>query len=223
MSILKQILSNTSHWQVNKDFAKAYGLETAILMTDLIDKWCYFGFIEWFFNTSENILENTTLSYHKQKKCLEILEREGFIETSLRGTPARLHFRIDENKILNFFNSSFQKILKLDLEKVENINKNKEIIINNNSNSEQVKKIENCKYYEIPFIKWTKEHFKDSIQDAREKRKADKERPNFPVEMLTAFFSYWSEPDARGKMRFQSQKTWATANRLVTWEQRDKN
>ena len=128
MSILKQILSNTSHWQVNKDFAKSYGLETAILMTDLIDKWCYFGFIEWFFNTSENILENTTLSYHKQKKCLEILEREGFIESSLRGTPARLHFRIDENKILNFFNSSFQKILKLDLEKVENINKNKEII-----------------------------------------------------------------------------------------------
>jgi hypothetical protein len=41
--------------------------------------------------------------------------------------------------------------------------------------------------------------------------------------MLTAFFAYWSEPDARGKMRFQKQDTWATANRLVTWEQRDKN
>lgn len=101
----------------------------------------------------------------------------------------------------------------------------KETLPNNTINNNKVNiadERENFKYFQIPFTEWTKDHFKDSIQDAREKRKADKERPNFPVEMLTAFFSYWSEPDARGKMRFQSQKTWATANRLITWEQRDK-
>ena len=73
------------------------------------------------------------------------------------------------------------------------------------------------------FKKWTKDEFSASIKAAREKRKAEPQKPNFTTEMLTAFFAYWSEPDAAGKMRFQKQDTWATANRLVTWEQRDKN
>ena len=73
------------------------------------------------------------------------------------------------------------------------------------------------------FKKWNKEEFSASIKAAREKRKAEPQKPNFTTEMLTAFFAYWSEPDAAGNMRFQKQDTWATANRLVTWEQRDKN
>lgn len=73
------------------------------------------------------------------------------------------------------------------------------------------------------FKKWNKDEFSASIKAAREKRKAEPQKPNFTTEMLTAFFAYWSEPDAAGKMRFQKQDTWATANRLVTWEQRDKN
>ena len=73
------------------------------------------------------------------------------------------------------------------------------------------------------FKKWTKEDFSASIKAAREKRKAEPQKPNFTTEMLTAFFAYWSEPDAAGKMRFQKQDTWATANRLVTWEHRNKN
>ena len=73
------------------------------------------------------------------------------------------------------------------------------------------------------YKKWNKEEFSASIKAAREKRKAEPQKPNFTTEMLTAFFAYWSEPDAAGKMRFQKQDTWATANRLVTWEQRDKN
>lgn len=73
------------------------------------------------------------------------------------------------------------------------------------------------------FKKWNKDEFSASIKAARAKRNAEPQKPNFTTEMLTAFFAYWSEPDAAGKMRFQKQDTWATANRLVTWEQRDKN
>ena len=78
-------------------------------------------------------------------------------------------------------------------------------------------------YLSKSFKKWTKEEFSASIKEAREKRKAETKKPNFTTEMLTAFFAYWSEPDAAGKMRFQKQDTWATANRLVTWEHRNKN
>lgn len=78
-------------------------------------------------------------------------------------------------------------------------------------------------YLSKSFKKWTKEEFSASIKEAREKRKAETKKPNFTTEMLTAFFAYWSEPDATGQMRFQKQDTWATANRLVTWEHRNKN
>lgn len=37
-------------------------------------------------------------------------------------------------------------------------------------------------------------------------------------EMLRDFFNYWSEPNKSGsKMKFEMQKTWDTARRLVTW------
>lgn len=136
MSLLKQILSNQSHWQVNKDFAREYGLECAVLMTELIDKWSYYDFTEWFYNTSESIEEFTTLTYHKQKKCIEVLTNAGFIETSLKGTPAKQHFKVIESQILNFFNSSFRKIRKLDLEKFETNNNidNKNILLNKKIN-----------------------------------------------------------------------------------------
>lgn len=36
-------------------------------------------------------------------------------------------------------------------------------------------------------------------------------------EMLEEFFNYWSEKNEKGKMRWQLEKTFEIANRLVTW------
>lgn len=71
------------------------------------------------------------------------------------------------------------------------------------------------------FTKWDLNDFSCSIKAAREKRKSDTTRANFTKSMLTAFYAYWSEPDSRGKMRFQKQDTWSTAGRLAIWETRD--
>jgi hypothetical protein len=130
--LIKQLFSQNAHWQINKDFARVYGLEAAILISDLVDKWIYFECNEWFFNTSENIERDTTLSYHKQKEALKILVSNGFIETSLQGIPAKLHFKIIESKILNFFNTGFKKTTKQDVKEF-NTNKNKVITIKNNN------------------------------------------------------------------------------------------
>lgn len=130
--LIKQLFSQNAHWQINKDFARVYGLEAAILISDLVDKWIYFECNEWFFNTSENIERDTTLSYHKQKEALKILVSNGFIETSLQKIPAKLHFKIIESKILNFFNTGFKKTSKQDVKEF-NTNKNKVITIKNNN------------------------------------------------------------------------------------------
>ena len=141
--MIKQFLSQNSHWQINKTLAKEIGLDATLILTDLVDKKIYFDNRdelldgEWFFNTTENIEENTTLSYYKQKKALKILEEYGFIEIKLMTIPAKQHFKINESEILNYFNTSFKETSKLDVEKLKNkssknskrINKNK---INNN-------------------------------------------------------------------------------------------
>jgi hypothetical protein len=45
---------------------------------------------------------------------------------------------------------------------------------------------------------------------------------NYPIEMLTAFFNYWSEPNkSKTKMRFELQKTFDIKRRLDTWASRD--
>ena len=128
MNILKNTLTKTAFWQINKGAVKLLGVETALLFTELIDSYYYFqerdmltedGF---FFRTTDDMEEQTGLSYHKQTNGVDKLEAAGLIETDLRGIPAKRHFKILEDNVLNFLNTSIQKIQKLDLEKVETNN-----------------------------------------------------------------------------------------------------
>ena len=123
---MKNVLSQGAFWMVNKDLAKEVGLNAALLLSDLITKNEYFN-EEWFFNTADNIEDSTTLTYHKQKQAIKILEKHGFLETKLIGIPAKLHFKIIYNKISNFLNTGSEKIQNLNNKNKPNKNK-----INNN-------------------------------------------------------------------------------------------
>ena len=175
----------------------------------------------WSYAKRETIAIDLGLSKQGVLKLIERLVEKGFLvkhpETKFLKTTekwADVYFEPSVNKVYQLGKQSLPELGKQSLPNNNNLNNN----IDNSNSSPQ----KNLKFSEIPFTNWNKEHFKQSIEEAREKRKSDASRPNFSVQMLTAFFSYWSEPDARGKMRFQSQKTWATANRLITWEQREK-
>jgi hypothetical protein len=134
MNLLKQIFGQKAHWQINKDFAKSFGIECAILISDLVDKNTYFN-QEWFFNTAENIENDTTLSRFQQDKAIKILIENGFIETKLMGIPAKKHFKINENNLLNFFNTINLKSEKQVCEKLTNYNSNNLQTINNNKDN----------------------------------------------------------------------------------------
>ena len=128
---LSNLLGSNAFWVVNKQIAKIFKCnDTAILLADLISKSEYFEdknqLVDgYFFNTSENIENDCNISYFQQKKCIKKLIDAGFLEVKKIGLPARLHFKIIENKILSFLNVSFQETSKLDLEKLE-LNKNKD-------------------------------------------------------------------------------------------------
>ena len=128
---MKHLLSSTAFLVVNKRLIKRVGLKASVLLADLISKEQYFidnnMLIDgYFYNTSENIERDTTLSRHMQSVAIKILKDKGFIETKLQGIPATLHFKIFDDKITNFLKTSCQKNTKLDLKKLET-NNNKQI------------------------------------------------------------------------------------------------
>ena len=134
---MKNLLSSTAFLVVNKELAKQIGLNETVLLADLISKEQYF--IDnnqlnegWFFNTAKNIQADTTLTSHQQRKCIKNLKSFGIIETKRKGIPAKQYFKINEIKLLSFFNANQQNNLEQDVKKKRTINKNKEITINNN-------------------------------------------------------------------------------------------
>lgn len=54
------------------------------------------------------------------------------------------------------------------------------------------------------------------------KQELAKYRNEFSDEMLRQFYIYWSEEDAKGRMRFQLEKTWSVKGRLVRWQMNNK-
>ena len=192
---MKHLLSSSAFLVVNKFLANEIGLNATILLSDLVSKEQYFienGTINngWFYNTALNIEKDTTLTHYQQKKAIETLENICFIETKLKGLPAKLHFKILEKNILRYLNTCSLETLKLDLKEVE-LNNNKEIKITN-------KDLLKGKFGEE--VSNLSAEIGMSIEDANE------------------FISYWTEFNkSRTKMRFELQKTWETKRRLQTW------
>ena len=129
---MKHLLSSSAFLIVNKHLAKQIGLKPTILLSDLISKEEYFQANHllvdgWFFNTEKNIQDDTTLSPHQQRKALTILKKHNILETQRKGIPAKMHYKINEQVLVKFFNN-------LTLNNCTTINNNKEIKINNNIN-----------------------------------------------------------------------------------------
>lgn len=68
----------------------------------------------------------------------------------------------------------------------------------------------------------TKNNFKkQSIEDF--KNEIAEKGKDYTSEMKNSFFAYWTEPNEKGKMKFQLQKTWCTSRRLANWNNRSVN
>ena len=190
---MKHLLSSSAFLIVNKQLAKQVGLKGAVLLADLISKEEYFianGMTDgWFFNTAKNIEEDTCLTSHQQRKAIKNLKDLGIIETKVVGIPAKQHFKIIENKLLSYFNTSCEESAKLVVKKTQTINKNNNK--NNNNNN---------------------------ISNRRDKFVFEVLTFDYEESILNGFIDYWTEPNkSNTKMKFELNKTWKTALRLKTW------
>ncbi len=196
---MKHLLSSSSYLIVNKFLAKKIGLKEAVLLADLISKEQYFidnKMIKdgWFFNTSKNIESDTTLSRHKQSLAIKRLIKEGFINAKLMGVPATLHFKIIDNKILNFLKTSIKEIDKLDVKEFKT-NKNKGIKINNNKS-----------------LSIRAQEFQEEVFMS-----------NLSTDICQEFVDYWTETNkSHSKMKFELEKTFDIKRRLSRWQKNDK-
>ena len=134
MSVLK-LIASSSFISVNKHVAKMFGLDAAVLIGELASEseyWSEKGELNngWFYSTIENVEEKTTLSAHKQRKALAVLQDVGIIEVEYKGLPKKRHIRINEHKLLNAVDDKSQNASITSRENfeplgVENLNANK--------------------------------------------------------------------------------------------------
>lgn len=161
---MEKILGQSAFWQVNKAIARHFKCnDTALLLSDLIDAQGFYSDREqltadgYFFKTSEHIERDVNILYRKQKRCINNLKDAGFIETKLAGVPAKLHFRIVQNKILHFVKTRVSKKAKQDAAFCQT---------SNNKEKEYKERIEEKKDTP-PFIEENRKALKKQIANVR--------------------------------------------------------
>ena len=88
---------------VNKNLARNIGLDATIFYSEICSKYNYFQQKEmldedgYFFNTVENMLEDTSLSDYRQREAIKKLIKLGLIFYQKRGLPARRYFKVNLN------------------------------------------------------------------------------------------------------------------------------
>ena len=111
MSILK-VFSSSNYLPVNLCVARALGLEVAVMLGELASEHEYWeGQMKlspdgYFYATVEKVEARTTLSKHKQLTAINQLKALGLIDVALKGLPSKRHFKINLDKLFEFFSSS---------------------------------------------------------------------------------------------------------------------
>jgi len=150
MSVLK-ILASSNYISVNKTLIKIFGLAESVILGELCSEHEHWEEKElltddgMFYCTATKLEDNTGLSEYQQRQAIQSLKNVGILETKLKGLPATKYFKIDENKLFTFLQTSSEKIKELDVEKFNlsnnqsNKNINKKALIDKSINAKSEK------------------------------------------------------------------------------------
>lgn len=121
--ILYDLLRADGSIVINKNLVSSLGYPAAIMYSELLAKENYFnkkGQLDdsWFFNTVENMEEDTFLSDYQQREAIGVLRGLELIEYELRGIPPVRYFKILRNdNLYNLLTSEKKKRENKKLEK----------------------------------------------------------------------------------------------------------
>lgn len=113
-----EILSSESYLVVNKKLIKQFGPDTAIFLSNLIDKYKYFQdkqilIEDGFYITHQKLIEEYGFTVRSIRNCKTTLKAKGIIEIKLIGVPSKEYYYINWEELLNNISPELnQEILK---------------------------------------------------------------------------------------------------------------
>jgi uncharacterized phage protein (TIGR02220 family) len=139
MGLVSMIASN-NYIVVNKQLARAFGLEEALLLGELaseMEYWQQRGELKdgYFYSTIDNVKDNTTLSDKRQRSALTTLKKAGIIDVKLAGLPAKRYIRIKENQLAQILLNSNCQNGEASSAETEELEKPKQQTNNNKPNN----------------------------------------------------------------------------------------
>ena len=177
----KQLLMSSNYYTLNKQIVKELGIETAFLLTILIEASDGLADDEgWFYQTIEKIGELTGIGRHKQDKIIKDLIESKILEQKNKGVPCKRYFKINyeiiENLVFQKQQTSLSQNGKLDCKKETNLSvKNSQTSLSQNDNNKELNHKEH-KSYEHEFadddLKKIKQWFVDNGVDFSKKHEA---------------------------------------------------
>ena len=139
----KQLLMSSNYYTLNKQIVKELGIESAFLLTILIEASDGLADNEgWFYQTIEKIGELTGLGRHKQDKIIKELIDLKILEQKNKGVPCKRYFKVNyemiENLVFQNQQSSLSENGKLDCKKETNLFvKNSQTSLSQNGNNKE--------------------------------------------------------------------------------------
>lgn len=105
MTNIKNILSNTSFWQINKAVHLELGGDVALLLSDLSsrqDYWASRNMLDkegYFFIERKELEKDTLLSSYKQNEATKILVKLKILSVKRIGIPPQNFYKLDSQKV----------------------------------------------------------------------------------------------------------------------------
>lgn len=106
--IVKQMLSGSKYWKLNKCLVKLIGINETLILQELVDKWNYHG-EEYFFHTSSTIDDLTGISRKQLSNIIKKLKAHGFIDFIDKGIPRKRYYKIIPEPIISFMHNNCDK------------------------------------------------------------------------------------------------------------------
>ena len=201
-------LASGNYIAVNKTLIQQYGLEVAVVVGELASEMLYYrdnGQLNdgWFYATVEKMESKTGLSGYQQRKAMDVLIKERFVEIDYRETPRKRYVRISLVRIMQVINHL----------KLKNSTTGDSEILQLEVENSYVNKTEGVTTKATPKNKTKKPFVPPTIEEVREYVKEN----NFIFD-ADEFFAYYA---SQGWKKANGQKVVSWKQCCVTWERRE--
>lgn len=145
-------LANDNYIIVNKEIAKLYGLDEAVILGELASEHKYWqknGGLKdgYFYSTIENIQKNTTILEKRQRLALNSLKEKGIIDIKRMDIPAKRYIKINTENLLSLLlkntsqSETSSSAILTELEQSNEPTKNNNLNNNKDNNKKDKEKI----------------------------------------------------------------------------------